>query len=200
VGERSAIISLFLGSSQDAVESLAPLNVSFSAAVLDSYRKSSTNQADFIFCLDQVTSLVAAAKLPFPQALDGISQWEQQISEARAKGYLIAGLVLPNLAKALETSAARLGELRAAKTALAVERYRLAHGNALPAGLSALVPDYLAAVPVDPFDGKPLRFKKITPKGYMIYSIGRDRQDDGGITQKRDSPGTKYDLVVDVRR
>jgi len=39
----------------------------------------------------------------------------------------------------------------------------------------ALVPGQLSAVPADPFDGKPLRFKRLT-KGYVIYSIGKDGQ------------------------
>src|ERR1035441_3788064 len=33
----------------------------------------------------------------------------------------------------------------------------------------------------DPYDGKPLRYKKLTPKGYVVYSIGRNRVDDGGF-------------------
>jgi hypothetical protein len=34
-------------------------------------------------------------------------------------------------------------------------------------------------VPLDPWDGKPLRYKKLD-KGYVIYSVGSDRKDDGG--------------------
>jgi hypothetical protein len=69
--------------------------------------------------------------------------------------------------------------LRTTETALAVERYRLAHSGQIPQDLSALTPLYLDAVPADPFDGQPLRFKRLS-KGYVIYSVGSDGRDDGG--------------------
>ena len=34
-------------------------------------------------------------------------------------------------------------------------------------------------MPLDPFDGEPLRYKKLSP-GYIVYSIGDDLSDDGG--------------------
>ena len=36
----------------------------------------------------------------------------------------------------------------------------------------SLVPVYLPAVPPDPWNGKPLRYKKLA-RGYVIYSVGR---------------------------
>lgn len=65
-----------------------------------------------------------------------------------------------------------------AGTALAVERHRLAKGR-LPANLSDLVPRFLDEMPIDPFNGQPLRFRLLEP-GYLIYSVWTNRQDDGG--------------------
>lgn len=89
---------------------------------------------------------------------------------------------------------------RATRTGLAIERYRLARANALPESLSALVPVYLPAVPLDLFDGQPLRYRKL-PRGYVVYSIGSDLSDDGG----KESPvepmeGDHYDLTFTVER
>ena len=50
-----------------------------------------------------------------------------------------------------------IARLRCAATACAVERYRLKHGK-LPKDLNALVPEFMNKVPIDPFDGKPLRY------------------------------------------
>jgi hypothetical protein len=36
-----------------------------------------------------------------------------------------------------------------------------------------------AAATIDPFNGKPLHVKKL-PEGWMVYSVGKDRVDDGG--------------------
>ena len=69
--------------------------------------------------------------------------------------------------------------VRTAQTAIAIERFRRAHNRELPSDLNGLVPTYLASVPGDPFDGQPLRFKRLT-HGYVVYSIGSDLRDDGG--------------------
>jgi hypothetical protein len=71
-----------------------------------------------------------------------------------------------------------VAQLEVAKVLLAVERYRLAHAS-LPETLERLVPDYLAAVPADPFDGAPLRYQRLT-RGFVVYSVGEDGKDDGG--------------------
>jgi len=81
-------------------------------------------------------------------------------------------------------------ELLCAAAALAVERYRLARGH-WPERLEDLVPDYLAAVPADPFDGRPLRLRRL-PDGIVVYSVGPDRQDDSGKLDRSQpgAPGT----------
>jgi len=73
------------------------------------------------------------------------------------------------------------GYLRAAQVALAVERFRLATGG-LPDSLGQLVPAYLEAVPKDPFDGEPLRYRTLAP-GFVVYSVGEDGKDDEGRDQ-----------------
>jgi hypothetical protein len=79
---------------------------------------------------------------------------------------------------------------------LAIERYRLATGK-VPDSLEELVPKYLEAVPIDPFDPdeKPLRYVKIK-KGYIIYSIGEDGTDNNGT--EKDQAGKKFTGDTDV--
>jgi hypothetical protein len=85
-------------------------------------------------------------------------------------------------------------KIRETQAALAVERYRLVNGK-LPNQLSDLVPTFLPAVPSDPFDGKPLRYKTLTI-GYVVYSVGDDRQDNGGV--EKDSKGVSYVPGTDI--
>jgi hypothetical protein len=80
----------------------------------------------------------------------------------------------------LLTAAETQAEIRSARVAVAIERYRRAHQEALPARLDVLVPAYLDALPEDPFSGVPLFFKSIDA-GYVVYSVGQDRRDDGGV-------------------
>jgi hypothetical protein len=60
--------------------------------------------------------------------------------------------------------------LRCAAAGVAAERYRRANGN-WPDDLRGLVPDYLAAVPNDPSDGRPLTYWKLAD-GVMVEAPG----------------------------
>jgi hypothetical protein len=64
------------------------------------------------------------------------------------------------------------------ETVLALCRYH-AKNDKYPETLHELVPDFLPFVPIDPFDGKPMRMKQANGK-ILIYSVGEDCIDDGG--------------------
>ena len=85
--------------------------------------------------------------------------------------------------------------LRVARTGLALERHRLRNG-AYPAKLTALVPDFIEAIPLDPFTGKPLLYKLLSEKGCVIYSTGDDGVDDGG--KKTNAAGERYEPGSDI--
>ena len=70
-------------------------------------------------------------------------------------------------------------QLDATRLLLALEIHRLRH-DSLPPTLEALVPAILPAVPRDPYDGKPLRYD---PVRGVIWSIGEDGVDSGGLEQ-----------------
>lgn len=101
--------------------------------------------------------------------------------------------------RALVTAEAKLGGasrrkqayLRSVVAALAAERYRQANG-AWPASLDALVPAFLEAVPVDPFGGAPLRYRRLA-NGVVIQSVNADCTD-GGALPRDNSPLQGADL------
>jgi hypothetical protein len=70
-----------------------------------------------------------------------------------------------------------VARVRAAILALAVERWRIAGNGRLPGSIAELVPRFIPAIPADPFDGKPLRYRKL-PNGYMIFSDGENLTED----------------------
>jgi ABC-type transport system involved in multi-copper enzyme maturation permease subunit len=69
-------------------------------------------------------------------------------------------------------------QMRCAIVLVALERYRL-RNERWPDSLEALVPAFLARVPSDPYDGRPLRYRRLAD-GVVVYSIGPDCVDDGG--------------------
>jgi hypothetical protein len=77
-------------------------------------------------------------------------------------------------------------ELRCAAVMVAVERYRRAT-NRWPDALIDLVPAYLPSVPLDPFAGTPLHYRRLDD-GVVIYSFGPDGKDNGGNLDEPDEP------------
>ena len=65
-----------------------------------------------------------------------------------------------------------------ATIACGLERYKLKEGR-YPEALGSLVPAYLAALPHDLIDGKPLRYRT-ADNGFVLYSIGYNQTDEGG--------------------
>ena len=137
-------------------------------------------ERDFGFGLDALTTNIAFAKLPDPHRFASRTNWNAIEDRAREGRYILSGLLLPALGKAVHRDTEDRAKARITQTVLAIERFRLAHANQLPDALDALVPAYLPAIPSDPFDGKPLRFKR-RESGYIVYSVGPDAVDDGGL-------------------
>jgi len=63
---------------------------------------------------------------------------------------------------------------------LALRAYKTKTGR-LPQSLDELVPAYLPSVPLDDFDGKPIRYSAAKK---IVYSVGEDFKDDGGMTRE----------------
>lgn len=86
-------------------------------------------------------------------------------------------------------------ELALVRLRVAMERYRLEHGD-WPQALGSLVPKFLGEIPIDPMDGKSIRFD---PKRRLIYSVGLNLVDDGGMAP--DMPGTlrsSEEIVIEL--
>src|SRR5205814_10211529 len=97
----------------------------------------------------------------------------------------LVALLLPAVEKVRLATWRGHAQLRCAIAALAAERYRRQAGR-WPDSLDALVTaGLLKEVPADPFADGPLKLKKL-PDGLVIYSVGVDRSDDGGVIDRKD--------------
>ena len=65
------------------------------------------------------------------------------------------------------------------------------------------MPGYLDAVPSDPYGGRDLRYDKLGP-GFVVYSIGKDFRDDGGMERlpasKTAGQSPNWDVTFIVER
>jgi hypothetical protein len=92
---------------------------------------------------------------------------------------LITSVIAPGLSNTLLGGARAQAIHAGAQIAIAMTRYRLDHGT-LPNSPELLVPNYLDEIPLDPFDGKPMRLVHKNDQ-WIIYSVGPDGNDDGGV-------------------
>jgi len=161
--------------------------------------------------------LLAAWNLPWERArrerLLRMAFWGKDLVPPETLRYL--DVVVPNaLPRGRESGrgAVRARANRAAAQLLvALRLYQAEKGQPAPS-LAALVPDYLPALPLDPFDGQPFRYRiskgadiewPVGDQGHaggagpevragqgVIWSVGEDRRDDGGSRQARRADGS----------
>ncbi len=149
--------------------------------------------------LSLMSEMIQVSQLPTYEALPAMSALERRIQAERGWLPNMTDIVLPALARVEESVARDQANLRAAYAAVAVERYRLVYNRA-PERLDDLVPSFLETVPVDPFDGHPLRFR-LEENGYLVYSVGIDLRDNNGEPPGQDQgPRGLGDLVLRVER
>ena len=82
--------------------------------------------------------------------------------------------------------------LRCAQVGMALERYRLGHGR-WPETLNQLVPELMSAIPNDPFGSAFLHYRRLED-GVVVYSVGPDREDNGGHLARQNPKVPKTDL------
>jgi type II secretory pathway pseudopilin PulG len=158
-------------------------------------------ERDLNFYLQTMDKSISLAALPPPESLTFSNYLESVSAVAGRRFYILSGMLLPSLSRVVVREATTQANLRLATTALAVERFRLARGR-LPEGLGELAPQFLDAVPTDPFDGAPLRYRRLA-RGYMIYSVDADGHDDGGREppqRKESGDKSTYDITFIVER
>lgn len=97
-------------------------------------------------------------------------------------------MIVPAKLKAEQKDLAMLSKLTLLSVELALRAHSVEHGRP-PAQLKELSPPLLKEIPRDPFSGKPLVYR---PQGtnWLLYSVGPDRVDNGGIPVARNSANT----------
>ena len=82
--------------------------------------------------------------------------------------------------RACQLTAHSQTEINQALIACALERFRLAQGE-YPDNLNALIPQFLDTIPHDVIGGGPLHYRRASPGTFVLYSVGWNGRDDGGV-------------------
>jgi hypothetical protein len=114
---------------------------------------------------------------------------------------LLGRLLMPALGSWARKCACAQSSVDMARTAIALERYRLVRGE-FPESLDALAPQFIAKLPHDIIGGQPLHYRRDPPSPgsgaasgqFVLYSVGWNETDDGGEV------GFKKDGSVDINQ
>ena len=148
-------------------------------------------RSDRAACVDMLTHLVEAAKLP-P---------EHRAAALRAvpcprdgdPRYLLTILIRASIDKAIDAALRNQGELAAVAVGVACERHRRKFGH-WPAALADIPKDILPAVPTDPGDGLPIKYQRLADR-VVVYSVGPDGIDHGSDLNES-TPRDKRDYGI----
>jgi hypothetical protein len=106
---------------------------------------------------------------------------DQVLPDTRITPYnILERMVLPAFGNAVKKFAYAQSSANMARVAIALERYRLAHGG-YPESLDALAPQFIAKVPHDIIGGGPLHYRRTSDGQFVLYSVGWNETDDGGV-------------------
>jgi hypothetical protein len=104
---------------------------------------------------------------------------------------------MPNLESISTRVAAYEASVEICRVGLALKLFKQKNG-AYPETLAKLAPEFLNSIPVDPFTGKSLVYRK-DDAGFLLYSLGPNRRDDGGKPEAKSSkswpPPNDYDII-----
>jgi hypothetical protein len=110
-----------------------------------------------------------------------------KIEETSENSEAIKRFVFPGYSKALQVFAYNQNLANEAQIACALERYHLVHGE-YPEMLNTLASQFIEKMPHDIIGGQPLHYRRTNDGKYLLYSIGWNEKDDGGL------PGTLSDV------
>ncbi len=102
---------------------------------------------------------------------------------------LFACVLLPALGNYAQKTAFAQNAVNLARVAIGLERYRLVNGN-LPESLAALAPRFLEKIPHDVIGGQPLKYRRTSDGQFVLYSVGWNETDDGGVVDTKAAGAT----------
>ena len=107
---------------------------------------------------------------------------------------VMSRLLLPEQDGLLSQMARFRADARVVRVGLAAKSYKELHG-AYPDDLGQLVPEFLDPMPLDPFTGQELIYRRENG-GFVLYSLGENRTDNGGTPQTDENRESgEFDIV-----
>jgi hypothetical protein len=199
-GERAMQHHLYRGVEKGEA-SLEPDSRASSPGMIEAWSERRLLRYEQPFLLRTLTRRAEAARQPAHEQPEAIKRLASEENRDLPRDAIMTRLMLPAVDKLGKAAWRKHALARSLAVLIAVERYRQANSH-WPDRLDELKPSFLKEVPLDPFDGKPLRYRRLAD-GVIVYSVGEDRTDDGGVLDRKDPSRKGADLgyrLWDVER
>jgi hypothetical protein len=130
--------------------------------------------------------------LILPQPLNAYSRETAAQSRHFSPYTFLATITAPNMQRASQVLAHNQTMANQALIACALERYHLAHGD-YPESLETLSPQFIEKIPHDLIGGQPLKYRRLAADRFLLYSVGWNETDDGGVAPSGEPSHINYD-------
>jgi hypothetical protein len=156
---------------------------------MDSFTLGPFRQSNNLEAIRFFEGYINSLSQPWPVALDRHNELKNELTELGRDNFtkirLMGVLLLLPAMDAVGIAGARAtARQRCANAAIATQRHQLKHGD-WPDSLANVEQQFFGSSAqqaeqlIDPFNGEPLRYK-VEETRVMIYSVGENKQDDGG--------------------
>jgi hypothetical protein len=159
----------------DAMQAVGP-----AAMMIVASRKEMTDE--YQHCIDALEADLSRPYREVDPHFDETFNLQYRGSLYRSMKFGLICVVVPSVNKMEAQAEKYLGRRDGVVTAIGLEIHRRRHGN-YPRSLDELTPGILPVVPADRITGGEIKYK-ISDGRPILYSVGCDRVDDGGVAGK----------------
>jgi len=141
--------------------------------------------------LEILTAYLEAAKLPPHEQKAALAQIKMPPRPPEDIRYLVTNMMVPACQNVAQACLRTRADLLTGSVAIACERYRIAKGQ-WPESLAEIPREILPDIPIDPFNGKPIQYRKLED-GVIVFTIGDEldaqRRNNRGAMDPKDPVG-----------
>jgi hypothetical protein len=146
--------------------------------------------------LKTMYQVIHIIKGPYWKSFEKFEDVENELKKGPTPETAIPLMLLPQISKAYLQETRNKAYSGAAQIGIANRIYRQKHGEFVNS-LNQLTMDILPSLPLDPFTGKDYIYRK-TDTGFIVYSVGDNLKDDGGVSGEEMRWRGDFDIVWEI--
>ncbi len=135
-----------------------------------------------------IAAVDPANEIVFTDKLAAFEQSKHALFSHWSPDTFLGDPMAPNFSRACQKTARSQTKINQTLIVCALERYHLAHGQ-YPETLDALKPACIDTLPHDVIGGGPLHYRRDADGTFLLYSIGWNACDDGGVQGQSGTDG-----------